>query len=77
MQPQKITKFCHLQQHDGLGVVPSDVSQPEKGKHGMLSLLYGIYNVQPTSEYNKRKQTYRKRDHTVVTTGEVGRATQR
>ena len=36
------------------GVMLSEVSQTEKDKYCMISLMGGIENIQQTSEYNKK-----------------------
>ena len=39
----------------------SEISQTEKDKYCMISLTYGIFKIQQTSEYNNKKRRYRKR----------------
>ena len=45
------------------GIILSEISQTEKGKYFMTSL---IWNLKQTSEYNKKKQTHRYRELVVI-----------
>ena len=42
----------------------SEISQTYKDKYCMISLICGIYKIQQTSEYNKKKQTHTYREQT-------------
>ena len=48
-------KFCHSQQHGWTleGIMLSEISQTEKDKSCMLSLICGILKKKTTNEYNK------------------------
>ena len=51
----------------------SEISQTELDKYCMISLICGIQKIQQVSDYknnNKKKQTHRYREKTVVTSGE-------
>ena len=37
------------------GIMLSEISQTEKDKHCMISLICGILKIQQTSEYNKKE----------------------
>ena len=42
------------------GIVISEISQTEKSKYSMISLLYGLYTIKLTNQ-TKQKQTHRYR----------------
>ena len=44
----------------------SEISQTEKDKYCMISLIYGIFKIQQTSENNKK----RRENKLVITRGE-------
>ena len=48
-------KFCHFQQPELIWkiLMLSEISQIEKGKYCMLSLISGIWKVKQTNKYNK------------------------
>ena len=51
-QPQRRMKFCHSH-HQGqtmVGIMLSEISQTEKEKYCVISLVCGIYKIQQTSE---------------------------
>ena len=37
------------------GIMLSEISQTEKDKYCMVSLIFGILKIQQTSEYNKKE----------------------
>ena len=48
------------------GIMLSEISQTEKDKYCMISLIYGIFKIQHTSENNKK----RRENKLVITRGE-------
>ena len=40
---------------DSEGILLIEISQIEKNKYGMISLVHGIYKTQQSNEYNKKK----------------------
>ena len=54
-------------------VILSEVSQTEKDKYHMISLICGIYTIIQMNLFMKQKQTHRHRDQTfVIAKGEEG-----
>ena len=61
----KNNKICHLRQHGWLeGIMLSEISQTEKDKYCMMSLIYEIYKTEQASEYNKKRNIHRCREKT-------------
>ena len=48
-----IFSFCTWM--DLEGIILSEIIHTEKNKYSIISLICGIYKIQQTSEYNKRK----------------------
>ena len=53
-------------------IILSEISQKEKDKYHMMSLICGLYNMAQMNLSTKRKQTRRRREQTCGCQGEVG-----
>ena len=54
------------------GIMLSEISQPEKDRYHMISLICRIQKIQQTSEYNKKSRLRDIENKLVVTSGERG-----